>query len=151
MAKSSAGRLTTSQCEVKTFPGDKGLGADLLRLRGLLVVFAAPRGCKVVMARTVARDLISKGLRASVRSLYHWRTRYLLGGVGALARKRRSDLGRPLARTEEWLPRIVEAAGRARRSGDIAREYRRIGPPISYECFRTWLNLLRARNVKARI
>jgi hypothetical protein len=124
---------------VKAFPRDpERLSSDLLRFRAVLLLLAAPRGSKVATARSLVIDLESKHLRASIRSLYHWRSRYLLSGVAGLDRQRRTDAGRPSPRTEPWLLRIAEAAARVRRHGDLSREFRRLNPPFSYETFREW-------------
>ena len=38
---------------------------------------------------------------------------------------------------------IIEAAITVRRRGDVAREFRRLKPPFSYECFRLWVRRIR--------
>jgi hypothetical protein len=139
MAKSSAGRVTTSRCRVKTFPGDgEGLSGDRMKLRAVLLLLSAPRGAKVATARNIVRDFKAQHWRASLRTLYRWRRRYLLAGFAGIARKGRSDRGLPSPRIEAWLQRIAETSIRVRRRGDLWREYRQLCPPFAYRTFRFW-------------
>jgi hypothetical protein len=90
--------------------------------------------------------LRAKGLKASPRTLWNWRRRYLIYGFAGLVRQRRCDSGRP--RTHGLLVRIAEAALRVRRYGDVRREYLAgFRNEISYEQLRAWLRWVQARVV----
>ncbi|MBZ5584245.1 MAG: hypothetical protein LAQ30_18930 [Acidobacteriia bacterium] len=118
---------------------DEKLQRNLLKLRAVLILLAARHGSKLATVRTLVSELRAKELRASNRSLYFWRLRYLRAGFAGIARRRRNDRGCPHTFGEATLHRIVEAAIRVKRNGDVAREYRRLRLGISYEVFRLWV------------
>jgi hypothetical protein len=116
------------------------LGDNLLKLRAVLILLATQRGSKLEMAHTLTEKLRAKSLKASVRSLYFWRKNYLRSGFAGIARRRRSDRGRP-GFGAETLARIVDASTRVRRHGDLTREFRDGGfqKSMSAETFRAWV------------
>lgn len=115
------------------------LNDNLFKLRGVLILLAAPRGTKATTARNVASELKAARGRGSTRALYHWRGRYLRSGFAGIARRRRNDRDCPRGFGYETLVRIVDAATRVRKYGDLAREFRNLHAAISDETFRTWV------------
>jgi hypothetical protein len=123
---------------------DRRLKHNLLKLRGVLILLAARRGFKMATARDLAIQLKARGLKASMRSLYFWRGRYLRSGFAGLVRRRRIDLGHPRCFGWETLVRIVDAATRVRRRGDLAREFRGLrGAGINSRTFGFWVRRVR--------
>lgn len=122
---------------------DQALQNDLMKLRAVLILLGARRGSKVSAARNLTAALKTRGLKVSIRSVYHWRDRYLCFGFAGIARKRRNDSGYPRQLGED-LVGIVDAAARIRRQGDIRREFRRLKPTVCYETFRTWVRRVQA-------
>jgi len=112
---------------------------NLLKLRSVLILLAAQHGSKTETARTLTTELTAKGLKASVRSIFRWRGRYLRSGFAGIARRRRSDRGRPQGFGGETLALIVDASTRVRRHGDLSREFRNFQGLMSLETFRTWV------------
>jgi hypothetical protein len=115
------------------------LQRNLLKLRGVLILLSARHGSKVATARVLADELNAKRVKASPRSIYAWRNRYLRSGFAGIERRLRNDRDYPRGFGQETLTRIVEAATRVQRHGDMAREFRRYGFGISYETFRVWV------------
>jgi hypothetical protein len=118
---------------------DTGLQCNLLKLRAVLLLLGATYGSKLMTARAVADELRSRRLKASERSVYSWRNRYLRFGFAGIVRQRRSDAGCPLKFRDETITGIVEAAVRVKFHGDMAREFRRLRAGISYGNFRLWV------------
>ena len=118
---------------------DEAIQRDLTKLRAVLVLLGAQRGSKVATARACTAEFKAKGLRVSLRSVYHWRARYLRFGFAGIARKRRSDSGQPRQFGQETLITLIDSASRVRRYGDVRREFRRLRLRISYEQFRCWI------------
>ena len=123
---------------------DEALQRDLWKLRAALILLGAARGTKLAAAAGCISEYKARGLKVSLRSIYHWRDRYLQSGFAGIARKGRSDRGYPRQRGEEFLVGVIEAANRVRRHGDICREFRRLKPSISYEQFRMWIHRAQA-------
>jgi hypothetical protein len=117
----------------------QALTDNLLKLRGVLILLAAPRGSKATTARNVASELKAARGRGSTRALYHWRGRYLRSGFAGIARRRRNDRDCPRGFGYATLVRIVDAATRVKRYGDLAREFRNLHVAISDETFRQWV------------
>jgi hypothetical protein len=139
-----AGSLTTSvrarKCQLQGVSREEqALSDNLLKLRAVLVFLAARHGSKLTTARALVSELQAQGLKASHRSLYFWRLRYLRSGFAGIARRRRNDRGCPHAFGETTLARIVDAAMRVKRYGDVAREHRSLRLGIGYEGFRLWV------------
>jgi hypothetical protein len=122
-----------------TSAGEQALTNNLLRLRAVLILLAASRGSKAATARAMASELRAKYLKASPRSIYHWRSRYLRFGFGGIPRRRRADADCPRQFGAETLAQLVDAATRVKRYGDLAREFRKFRPGISRESFRVWI------------
>lgn len=116
---------------------------NLLKLRAVLILLAARRGAKTSTVTSLSRELKSYGAKASFRSLYHWRERYLRFGFAGIARRQRSDRNQPRGLSADALARIVDAATRIRRHGDVAREFRKADMGVSYETFRFWVSTFR--------
>ena len=122
---------------------DATLSRDLRKLRLVLCLIAAPRGSKLQTARVTVAQCRTSGFAVSVRSLFYWQARYLSAGFAGLTRKERGDSGYP--RDERLLSRLVDAAIKARRRGDIARLYRGAEWGLGYEQFRAWIRRLGAQ------
>jgi hypothetical protein len=122
-----------------TSAGEQALTNNLLRLRAVLILLAASRGSKVATARAMAAELKAKCLKASPRSIYHWRDRYLRFGFAGILRRRRSDADCPRRFGAETIARLVDAATRVKRYGDLACEFRKLRLSICRESFRTWI------------
>ena len=123
---------------------DEHFRCDLAKLRVVLILLGARRGAKVATARTCIAQFKRAGLQFSLRSAFRWRRQYLSFGFQGIARKRRSDHGRAHF-GEDVLLSFIDAAARVRRQGDIAREFRRLKPTVSYETFRSWLRRLQTQ------
>ena len=101
MSDRSASRLTTPARGRNARPA--GISAkqvrlqDNLRFRAIQVLLAAPHGSKLTTARALISELTERGLKASIRTLYFWRHRFLC--LGRAGRRTRKDAG--FART--WL------------------------------------------------
>jgi hypothetical protein len=121
------------------FSDDQVLRQDLLKLRAVVFLLSVPHGAKSAAIAGVMSALAEKGVPASRGSLYRWRSLYLRSGFAGIIRKDRRDKGRPRKSMAEVLPCIVDAATRVHRTGDIAREFRKIRPKASYEAFRRWV------------
>ena len=116
---------------------------ELDRIRAVLLLIEAPYSSKALTVEALVSEFAGRGHRISPRTIYRWRSRYLTFGFPGLRRKQRSDRGS--SRFDHGVQElIVAAAHRARRRGDIARLYRQVSPPISYESFRCWLRKLQA-------
>ncbi len=125
---------------------DAALRRDLLKLRLVLTLIAAPRGSKLATVRAcVAECRATNRFKVCVRSVYGWRECYLRLGFAGIARKRRSDRGNPRNFGTDVLARLVDAASRVRRQGDVQREYRAFRSLMAYETFRGWIRRLRAK------
>ena len=109
----------------------------------MLILLAARHGFKVAMADTMAAELRAKGLKASPRSIYSWRRRYLVWGFAGIPRRRRNDADCPRGFGQELLNRIVDAATRVKRHGDLAREFRKLRAGVSYGTFCAWVQRTR--------
>lgn len=118
---------------------DERLQRNLLRLRAVLFLLGAVGGSKVTTARTLADELRARRSKASIRSLYRWRRSYLRFGFAGIARRRRDDAGCPRRLVLKAIPRIVDAATRVKRHGDLAREFRGLRTGVSSETFRLWV------------
>lgn len=118
---------------------EERLQANLLRLRAVLILLAARHGSKVATARATAAELRAKRLKASPRSIYHWRSHYLRFGFAGIGRRRRSDMDCPHRFGWEILTGIVDATTRVKRYGDLVREFRKLRPGISYRSFCVWV------------
>jgi hypothetical protein len=119
--------------------GEQALEGDLLKLRAVLILLGARHGFKVATARSLAGELRAIGLKASPRSIYFWRRRYLVFGFAGIRWRRRDDTGCPRRLGQETFARIVDAATRVKRYGDLACEFRKLRLGISRETFRTWI------------
>jgi hypothetical protein len=139
--------ITSSRSRNARLPGisagDQALEDDLLKLRAVLILLAAAHGSKVAMARAMAAELRARRLKASPRSIYSWRRRYLVWGFAGIPRRRRNDAGCPRGFGQETFTRIVDAATRVRRHGDLAREFRKLRAGVSYGTFRVWVRRIR--------
>ena len=120
-------------------PEAQALNDNLLKLRAVLILLAARHGSKMATARATATELRAKRLKASMRSIYRWQSRYLRFGFAGIVRQRRSDMDCPHRFGWEILTGIVEAATRVRRYGDLVREFRKLRPGISYRSFCVWV------------
>lgn len=118
---------------------------DLLKLRAVLLFLALPHGSKLVKAPKIVSGLKTRGLKASLRSLYMWREAYLRSGFAGIVRRRRRDRGRSHAFGEDVLLRIVDAVTRIRWHGDITREYGAFKDTMSRESFRVWVHRFQKR------
>jgi hypothetical protein len=126
-------KLTGITAEEATF------NDNLLKLRAVLLLLDAKRGAKMETARTVSRELQRRKLKASIRSLYFWRTNYLRSGFAGIARRRRSDYSRPQKFGAGIFARMVDAAMRVHLHGDLSREFRAgFQGQMTYETFRVW-------------
>jgi transposase len=126
-------------------PGLAELSAEELKecLRRFRIVnsaMTAPRGKRVQAIRG-----LSKRFHCAFRTIYNWRSAYLKAGFAGLLRKHRSDRGKPRKAGLSLLAAVAEAATRIQRSGDIAREWRASGLPVSFETWRTWLHEVQRR------
>lgn len=124
---------------------EQQLQCNLLKLRAVLVFSSQAYGSKLKTARGIVAELEGRDLKASVRSLYHWRKRYLVYGFPGLERSRRSDRGLSHRFGQDALVRIVEAALRVERYGDIASEFRKLRAGISYTTFRFWVRKIQSQ------
>jgi hypothetical protein len=124
---------------------DRELNDNLLKLRAVLMLIAASRGQKAVTVAGLSMSLQNTGLKASVRSIYHWRRNYLRLGFAGIARQRRIDRGMPRGFGKDVMAQVVDAAVRVRWYGDIRREYLAFEREASYETFRTWVRRIQAR------
>ena len=111
-----------------------------LKFRAVVVLLTTPHGHRKAVVATLREELAARGFKVSVGSIYNWRHRVLCRGVAGLVRQLRGDKGR--LRRRAALPLIADAATRVRRSGDIAREFRRLRPGVSRETFRRWVRTL---------
>jgi hypothetical protein len=144
MFKRAASRLTTSSRSQKAqLTGrpekQERLEDNLLKLRAVLILIAASSGSKLTTACTLVGELKRKRLKSSIRSLYRWRRRYLAFGFAGIPRQKRNDAGCARRIGPDLFNRIVDAAARVKRYGDMAREFRKLRPGISRESFRTWI------------
>lgn len=126
-------------------PGLAELSADdlkecLRRFRIVNSAMATPRGKRVQAIRGLA-----KRFHCAFRTIYNWRAAYLKGGFAGLIRKHRNDRGRPRKAGLSLLAAVAEAATRIQRQGDISREWRASGLPVSFETWRTWLHEVQRR------
>jgi len=139
--------ITSSRSRDARLPGisagEQALTDDLLKLRAVLMLLAAGHGSKVSTARAMAAELRAKGLKASPRSVYFWRRRYLVWGFAGIPRRRRNDADCPRGFGQEVLARTVDAATRVERYGDLIREFRKLRAGISYASFRVWVQRIR--------
>jgi hypothetical protein len=119
---------------------DDALRRNLLKFRAVIVLITTPYGEREAVVAALRAELAVAGIGASVGSIYNWRQRVLYRGVAGLARGVRGDKGN--LRQRAALPLIVEAATRVRRFGDLAREFRKLQPGISYETWRRWIRTL---------
>jgi hypothetical protein len=119
--------------------------SDLLKLRTVMFFLDLPHGCKVAKSATLVNGLKNRGLKASLRSLYVWRERYLRSGFAGLVRWRRRDRGRPHSFGDDVLLRIVDVAARVRSYGDVRREYASFQSAMCYETFRAWVRRAQKR------
>jgi hypothetical protein len=118
---------------------EQALNENLLKLRAVLILLAARHGSKMATARATATELRAKRLKASMRSIYRWQSRYLRFGFAGIVRRKRSDMDCPHRFGWEILTGIVEAATRVKRHGDLVREFRKLRPGISYRSFCVWV------------
>lgn len=118
---------------------DRALSDNLLKLRAVLFLLAARHGSKLETTRRIVAEIKGRGLRISVRSVHRWRARYLCFGFAGIARRRRNDRDCPHAFSGDMIPRIVDAALRVRRRGDVSREFRKLHATFSYATFRFWV------------
>lgn len=126
-------------------PGLIELPADELKecLRRFRIVnsaMAAPHGKRVQTIRALA-----KRFHCAFRTIYNWRSAYLKAGFVGLLRKHRCDRGKPRKAGLSLLAAVAEAATRIQRCGDITREWRASGLPVSLETWRTWLHEIQRR------
>jgi hypothetical protein len=123
---------------------DEALRKNLLKFRSVMVLLAAPHGSRKALVATLRKKLAGKGIKACKSSIYAWRLRVLRWGFAGLVRQARRDRG--CMRKAGVLPLIVDAAARVRRTGDLAREFRKLPPSLtSYETFRRWVRSLQQR------
>jgi hypothetical protein len=118
------------------------LESDLLKLRAVMLLIDLPHGLKVAKSAKLVSGLKSRGVKASLRSLYTWRRQYLKSGFAGIVRRRRRDRARF---SEDLLLRVVDATTRVRKHGDIRREYRAFRKVMSYESFRVWVHRFQMR------
>jgi hypothetical protein len=71
--------------------GQKKRLQNNLQLRAIQVLFAAPHGFKMAIARELTAALKAQNVRASVRSLQFWMRRFRC--LGRAGRRTRSDAG----------------------------------------------------------
>lgn len=95
MLDRSASRLTTSprgrNARLAGISAKQGKLRDNLQVRAVQVLLAAPHGSKLVTARALAGELQERGLKASIRTIYFWRRRFL--SLGRAGRRMRKDAG----------------------------------------------------------
>jgi hypothetical protein len=95
MLERSAFRLTTSShgrsARLTGSSAKKKRVQSNLRLRAVQALLAARHGCKLATARALSTELKARGLKASIRSLYFWRNRFLC--LGRAGRRTRRDAG----------------------------------------------------------
>jgi hypothetical protein len=95
MSERSASRLTTSargrSARQASILAKQGWLQDNLRFRAIQVLLAAPHGSKLGAARALVSELTERGLKASIRTLYFWRHRFLC--LGRAGRRTRKDAG----------------------------------------------------------
>jgi hypothetical protein len=123
--------------------GSRDLEDDLLKLRAVLILLAAPHGSKVATACATAAELRAKRLKASMRSIFRWQNSYLRFGFAGIVRRRRSDVDCPRRFGGETIVRLVDAATRVKRHGDLTREFRKLRAGICYGTFRAWVRRIR--------
>ncbi len=119
------------------------VNGNLLKLRAVLLLLAAPRGAKRAMAANLSRKL-----NTSPRTLYHWQARFLCDGLVGIERRRRSDSG--FCRLDERSIEAIIAFAANRGHGSIRGEYSRLRLPICYEAFRLWVRKVQAGAVITR-
>ena len=124
---------------------DERLEDNLLKLRAVLIFSASRWGTKKGVAASLVHDMKRHGLRASVRSIYRWQLRHRCDGPDGIPRRRRCDRGSWRRFTAELRASTMEAARLVCRLGDIAREWRRLRPGVSYETFRVRVRRLQER------
>jgi len=125
--------------------GQGVLESDLLKLRAVMLLIDLPHGLKVARSAKLVGGLKSRGVKASLRSLYTWRRRYLKSGFAGIVRRRRRDRAQSHRFSEDLLLRVVDATTRVRKHGDIRREYRAFRKVMSYESFRVWVHRFQMR------
>jgi hypothetical protein len=150
----NAGCLATSarrrNAELAAIAAEEAVFQDnLLRLRAVLILLSTPHGRKVATAGALLKELKRARLALSLRSLYRWRSRYLRFGFAGMLRRRRRDAGQPHGFSQETLARIVHAAVRVKRYGDLARSFRALRPGICAEAFRLWIRRIQ-RELRVR-
>jgi hypothetical protein len=118
---------------------DKALCRELMKLRAIIVVYAAEHGQKGVVARACVLNLRSEGFPGSLRSIYHWSRLYRDSGLAGLARKRRSDSWSSRRISSNVWFSLIDVAAQPRVRGDVRREFDRLAPGCAYETFRWWL------------
>jgi hypothetical protein len=123
---------------------DEILKSDLAKLRAAILMATAEYGRKQAVALACVTQLRAEGHRASVRSIYRWRTLYTRSGFAGLTRRPRADRGRSKIPVHVLL-QIVDAAARLRRRRNMAGEFRRVKPGISYASFRRWVLYIQAQ------
>lgn len=139
----SAGASAGNHAPIVSLSGaDEPFQRDLVKLRLVLILGAAPRGSKIEIARAAVAKLRGQCQRISVRSVYRWQARYESDGFAGLLRRTRRDHAR--VRRADLLSIVIYCAIRVRQRGDIQAEYNRLKPAISYSTFRTWVRRIQA-------
>jgi hypothetical protein len=111
-----------------------------IKHRAVIRLRATPFGKKADVARRLGLEC-----GRAVRTILRWQTQYRNFGLPGLSRSR-SDRGVSHIFSNSDLEILRQAAVRTRYRGGLAREWRELGLPGSYESFRCWIRRLQEQS-----